>query len=51
MDGKKIKIIGIAASLIGAGATLISNWVSDKQIDSKVTEKVSETISKTLEQK
>lgn len=51
MNGKKIKIIGIAASLIGVGATLISNWAGEKEIDSKITEKLSKALSEKLEQK
>ena len=51
MDSKKIKIIGVAVSLIGAGATLVSNWIDGKQIDNKIAETVSKAVSEKLEQK
>lgn len=45
MNGNVIKIIGFAATAIGMGATLVSNWVSEKQIDAKITEKVNEAVA------
>ena len=51
MDSKKIKIIGAAVSLIGAGATLVSNWIDGKKIDNKIAETVSKAVSEKLEQK
>ena len=44
MDSKLIKILGIAATAIGMGATLITDWVSDKKMDEKIEEKVNEGI-------
>lgn len=49
MDGKVIKIIGVAASVIGAAATLASNWASEKQTDGKIAEKVAEALAKASE--
>lgn len=49
MDSKVIKIIGIASTILGLGATLLSGWVGDKktemQIDKLVTEKVNEVLT------
>lgn len=51
LNSKTIKIIGVVTSLVGAGATLVSNWVGDKQLDEKIAEKVSKAVTETLEQK
>lgn len=44
-----IKIIGLAASLLGIGATLVSDWVSEKKMDEKIAEKVAEAFAKGME--
>ena len=46
MNGKAIKIVGIAASVVGAVATLAGNWAGEKQQDAKIAEKVAEVIAK-----
>ncbi len=46
MDSKLIKILGIAATAIGMGATLITDWVNDKKMDEKITKKVTEALTK-----
>ena len=50
VNGKAIKIIGIAASVVGAVATLAGNWAGEKQQDAKIAEKVAEALSKSQEQ-
>lgn len=50
MDSKLIKILGIAATAIGMGATLITDWVSDKKMDEKIEEKVNEAFAKREEE-
>lgn len=45
MNGKVIKVIGIAASVVGAVATLVGNWAGEKQQDAKIAEKVAEAIA------
>ena len=42
---KVIKIIGICATVVGMGATLVSNWVGEKNLDAKVTEKVAKALA------
>ena len=46
MNIKTIKKIGIAATVIGAGLSVLASWASDKQtealIDEKVTKKVTD---------
>lgn len=44
-----IKIIGLTASLLGIGATLLSDWVSEKKMDEKIGEKVAEALAKGME--
>jgi len=45
MNSKMIKIIGWAATAIGFGVTLVSNWVGEQQMDETINEKVNEAIS------
>lgn len=46
MNRKLIKVLGIAATVIGMGATLITDWVNDKKMDEKIEEKVNEALAK-----
>lgn len=46
MNSKLIKILGIAATAIGMGATLITDWVNDKKTDEKIEEKVNDALAK-----
>ena len=46
MDSKLIKILSIAATAIGMGATLITDWVNDKKMDGKIEQKVIEALTK-----
>lgn len=45
MDKKWIKVIGLAATGISVVASLVTNWVNEKQFDAKVSEKVTETLA------
>lgn len=47
MNGKVVKIIGLAASVVGIGATLIGNWASEQKQEKIITKKVAEAIAKT----
>lgn len=44
-----IKGIGLAATAVGMGATLVNDWVNDKKIDQKIEDKVNEALSKQKE--
>lgn len=46
MNSKMIKAIGMAATLIGIGVNLITDWVDDKKMDEKIEEKVNEALAK-----
>nr|DAH22076.1 MAG TPA: hypothetical protein [Caudoviricetes sp.] len=41
-----IKILGMAATVIGMGATLLTEWVNDKKMDERIAEKVIEALAK-----
>lgn len=45
MNKKWISVIGVAATVLGAGLSLVSNWVSDKKMEETVNEKVMEAIA------
>jgi len=45
MNSKLIKILGIAATVIGMGATLITDWVNDKKMDEKIEERINEVLA------
>ena len=51
MGGKAIKIIGIAASVIGAAATVAGNWAGKKETDDKIAQKVTEAVAEALKAK
>lgn len=41
-----IKILGIVATAVGMGATLLTDWVNDKKTDEKIEEKINEALAK-----
>ncbi len=45
MKTTAIKILGIAASVIGVGATLLSDWVSELSLNEKIEEKVNDAMT------
>ena len=45
-----IKGIGLAATAVGVGATLVTDWVNDKKMDQKIEDKVNEALSKKKEE-
>lgn len=45
MNGKKIKVIGLGATLLGVCATLISNWVGEKNLDNKINTAVDKALA------
>lgn len=49
LNGKVIKGIGIAASVVGAVVTVVGNWAGEKQQDMKIAEKVAEALAKNSE--
>lgn len=45
MDSKKLKLVGLVASVGGALLTMVSNYVSEKQTDEKIAEKVAKALA------
>lgn len=43
---KWIKAIGVAATVIGVGVHLITDWVNEQKMDEKIEEKVSEALAR-----
>ncbi len=41
-----IKVLGIAATIVGMGTTLITDWVNEKTMEDKIEEKVNEALAK-----
>lgn len=50
-DEKVLKLFGLGATLVGFGATLISNWTSDKLRDKTIKEEVNKAISEMMKTK
>ena len=44
MNPKVIKALGLAATVIGLGATLLGNWVAETTLDIKIEEKVHQAV-------
>lgn len=40
-----IKILGIASTIVGAGAAVVSEFVNEKKMDDKIAEKVAEALA------
>lgn len=43
---KWIKVIGVAATIIGVGVNLITDWVNEQKMDEKIEQKVNEALAK-----
>lgn len=49
MDNNKvIKIVGIAATVIGAATTVVSNWVEEQKNNQKIVEEVAKQVEAAL---
>ena len=47
---KIIKILGFIATAVGIGASLLSDYVQDKQMDAKIEECIDKKLNKTEEE-
>ena len=45
---KVIKIVGIAATVIGTAATVVSNWVGEQKNNQKIVEEVAKQVEAAL---
>ncbi len=46
MNSKMIKAIGMAATIIGIGVNLLTDWVAEQKMDEKIEAKVNEALAK-----
>ncbi len=45
MNGKIVKIIGFAATILGLGASVVTDWVNERKMEQMVDEKVKEALT------
>ena len=45
MNRNLIKFIGIAATMVGLGVNLVTDWVNEKKMDEKIEEKINEALA------
>lgn len=50
LDKNWIKVIGLAATAIGFGATILTDWVNDKKMAEEIDEKIAEALADRTEQ-
>ena len=46
MNSKIIRIIGLAATVIGLGANLINDWADEQKMNEQIDKKVNEALAK-----
>lgn len=42
---KLIKILGIVATAVGMGATLLTDWVNERKMEEKIDERINEKLA------
>ena len=47
-NAKVVKIVGIAATVIGTAATVVSNWVEEQTNKQKIVEEVTKQVEAAL---
>lgn len=47
-NAKVMRIVGIAATVIGTAATVVSNWVEEQKNNQKIIEEVSKQVEAAL---
>ncbi len=47
-NAKVMRIVGIAATVIGTAATVVSNWVEEQKNNQKIIEEVSKKVEAAL---
>lgn len=45
INAKTVKILGIVATAIGMGATLLTDWVNEKKMEEKIDERINEKLA------
>lgn len=44
-NAKLIKILGLVATVVGMGATLLTDWVNEKKMEEKIDECINEKLA------
>ena len=44
-NAKLVKILGLVATAVGMGATLITDWVNEKKMEEKIDERINEKLA------
>lgn len=50
LNGTFVKVLGIVATVAGAGLSILTDYVNDKKMDEKIEEKVNEAFAKKEEE-
>ena len=45
INAKMVKILGLVATVIGMGATLLTDWVNEKKMEEKIDERINEKLA------
>lgn len=45
INAKMVKILGIVATAVGMGATLLTYWVNEKKMEEKIDERINEKLA------
>ena len=45
INAKMVKILGIVATAVGMGATLLPDWVNEKKMEEKIDERINEKLA------
>jgi low affinity Fe/Cu permease len=40
-----VKILGLVATVVGAGATLLTNWVEERRMEEKIDERIDKRLA------
>ena len=44
-NAKLVKILGLAATAVGMGATLLTDWVTETKMEEKIDERIDEKLA------
>lgn len=45
INAKMVKILGLVATVVGMGATLLTDWVNEKKMEEKIDERINEKLA------
>ena len=45
INAKMVKILGIVATTVGTGVTLLTNWVNEKKMEERIDERINEKLA------